>query len=284
MTDDSMTIITSEEKAEFSDATIGSGIQETAKPTESAVKITDFNAYYGNIHALKNINLDIPQNRIFAFIGPSGCGKTTLLRSINRLNDLVPSFRQEGRIEIDGTDIYTYRDKKTVENLRTQIGMVFQQPNPLPMTIMQNMLLPLKEHYQGKQKDMESLAIQKLTSAGLYEEVQDRLHKTALRLSGGQQHRLCIARSLMLEPKIILFDEPCSALDYISTLRIEELLRQLKENYTIIMVTHNMEQATRIADFTAFFYQGEIIEHNSTKELFTLPKMELTEKYIQGKM
>jgi len=251
---------------------------------ELAMKITGFNAYYGKVQALKDVNLDIPQNRIFAFIGPSGCGKTTMLRSINRLNDLIPSFRQKGKIEIEGTDVYSYRDKKAVENLRMKIGMVFQQPNPLPMTIMQNMLLPLKEHYHGKQKDITDLAIQKLRAAGLYDEVWDRLDKTALMISGGQQQRLCIARALMLEPRIILFDEPCSALDYISTLKIEELLCQLKENYTIIIVTHNMEQAKRIADFTAFFYQGEVMECNATFDLFSFPKLELTDKYVKGKM
>jgi len=251
---------------------------------EIAVKITGFNAFFGKTQALKEINLDIPKNRIFAFIGPSGCGKTTMLRSINRLNDLVPTFRQKGKIEVEGTDVYSYRDKKTVENLRMKIGMVFQQPNPLPMTIMQNMLLPLREHYQGKKEDMSDLAIQKLRATGLYDEVRDRLNKTALKLSGGQQQRLCIARALMLDPGIILLDEPCSALDYISTLKIEELLSQLKENYTIIMVTHNMEQARRIADYTAFFYQSEALECNGTLDLFSFPKLELTEKYVRGKM
>jgi len=250
----------------------------------AAVRIIDFNAHYRKTHALKNIDLDIPKNRIFAFIGPSGCGKTTLLRSINRLNDLIPVFRPEGRIEIDETDIYALRGKEAVENLRMGIGMVFQQPNPLPMTIMQNMLLPIKEHYREKHSAMLDLAIGHLKNVGLYDEVADRLNKTALKLSGGQQQRLCIARALMLRPKILLFDEPCSALDPISTFKIEDLLVQLKEDYTIIMVTHNMEQARRIADYTAFFYQGELVEHNETHQLFFLPKMELTQRYISGKM
>ena len=252
--------------------------------TNTAVKITDFNAFYRKNHALKNISLDIPKNQIYAFIGPSGCGKTTLLRSINRLNDLVPSFRHEGGIKVEGMDVYAYRQGKAVENLRMSIGMVFQQPNPLPMTIMQNMLLPVMEHYREKHSEMVELAIQNLKNTSLYDEVKDKLNKTALKLSGGQQQRLCIARALMLNPKIILFDEPCSALDPISTFKIEELLRQLKENYTIIMVTHNMEQAIRLSDCTAFFYQGEVVESNTTYNLFSFPEKELTQKYVMGKM
>ena len=256
----------------------------TGAEVESAVRIIDFNAYYGKNHALKSINLDVPKNNIYAFIGPSGCGKTTLLRSINRLNDLVPSFKHEGSIEVDGADVYACNDRQKVEKLRMGIGMVFQQPNPLPMTIMQNMLLPIKEHYREKQSVMTELAIRNLKSAGLYDEIKDRLDKTAMKLSGGQQQRLCIARALMLNPGIILFDEPCSALDPISTFKIEDLLLKLKEDYTIIMVTHNMEQAMRISDYTAFFYQGEIVESNDTHSLFVSPKAELTQKYVMGKM
>ena len=251
---------------------------------ETAVKVIGFNAYYGKNHALKNINLDIPKKRIYAFIGPSGCGKTTLLRSINRLNDLIPSFIHEGGIKVEETDVYSYKDKRDVEKLRMGIGMVFQQPNPLPMTIMQNMLLPLKEHYREKYTAMVELAVQNLKNAGLYDEIKDRLDKTAMKLSGGQQQRLCIARALMLNPKIILFDEPCSALDPISTFTIEELLLKLRENYTIIMVTHNMEQARRIADYTAFFYQGEVVENNTTHNIFASPEKELTQKYVMGRM
>lgn len=251
---------------------------------EIAVKIIGYSAYYGKNHALKNISLNIPKNQIYAFIGPSGCGKTTLLRSINRLNDLIPSFRHEGEIEVAGMDVYSCRGKKAVENLRMGIGMVFQQPNPLPMTIMQNLLLPVKEHYSDKYSKMHDLAIKNLKNTSLYDEVEDRLNKTAMKLSGGQQQRLCIARALMLNPQIILFDEPCSALDPISTFKIEDLLIQLKENYTIIMVTHNMEQARRIADNTAFFYQGEIVESNTTTNMFMFPQMELTQKYVTGRM
>ena len=254
------------------------------KTTRAAVEIKDFNAYYGKNQALKNISLDIPDKQIYSFIGPSGCGKTTLLRSINRLNDLVASFRQTGQIGIDGKDIYSLRSKKSVENLRMSMGLVFQQPNPLPMTILKNMLLPVKEHYRGKQTDMVELAEKNLKRAGLFDEVKDKLNKTALKLSGGQQQRLCIARALMLDPKIILLDEPCSALDPISTFMIEDLLIQLKEDCTIIMVTHNMEQARRISDYTAFFYQGEVVESNTAYNLFTIPEKELTQKYVMGKM
>jgi len=250
----------------------------------SEVKIIGFSAYYGKSQALKNVNLVIPKNQIYTFIGPSGCGKTTLLRSINRLNDLIPSFHQEGEIEIDGGNIYGYKSKKDVENLRMGIGMVFQQPNPLPMTVIKNMLLPVREHYKEKHSDMVELAIKNLKSVSLYDEVKGRLNKTAVKLSGGQQQRLCIARALMLDPKIILFDEPCSALDPISTYKIEDLLLKLKEKYTIIMVTHNMEQARRIADNTAFFYRGEVVESNATYNLFTCPEKELTQKYVMGKM
>ncbi len=246
------------------------------------VSIKNVNAYYGKQHVLKNIELDIPRNSIYAFIGPSGCGKSTLLRSINRLNDLIPSFYLEGEIKIGETKVYSTNGKKFVEGLRKNIGMVFQQPNPLPMTIMQNMLLPIKEHYSDKQEKMVEAATKKLMEAGLYEEVKDRLNKNAMKISGGQQQRLCIARALMLEPELLLFDEPCSALDPVSTFKIEELLMELKSKYTIIMVTHNMEQARRISDYTVFFYNGEIIEHNETLELFSNPQKELTQKYIKG--
>ena len=185
---------------------------------------------------------------------------------------------------MEETDVYSCKDKRDVEKLRMGIGMVFQQPNPLPMSIMQNMLLPIKEHYREKHTAMVELAVQNLKNAGLYDEIKDRLDKTAMRLSGGQQQRLCIARALMLNPKIILFDEPCSALDPISTFTIEELLLKLRENYTIIMVTHNMEQARRIADYTAFFYQGEVVEKNTTHNIFASPEKELTQKYITGRM
>ncbi len=249
-----------------------------------SVKIDSFNGFYSGNQALFDVTLDIPENSIFAFIGPSGCGKTTLLRSINRLNDLIPAFSSSGNIQVNGTDIYQSKDKKYAQSLRKKIGMVFQQPNPLPMTIMQNMLLPVKEHYRDSMLAMRELAISKLKAVGLYDEVKDRLDKTATGLSGGQQQRLCIARALMLNPEIILFDEPCSALDPISTFAIEELLSELKKSYTIIMVTHNMEQARRISDYTAFFYNGKIIETGETERLFMNPQKDMTQNYISGVM
>ncbi len=248
------------------------------------VSVNDVNVWYGKNQALRSISLEIPKNCIYALIGPSGCGKTTLLRSINRLNDFIPGFKLEGKLEIDGTDAYKRGDHVFAEKLRRNIGMVFQHTNPLPMTIMQNMLLPLKEHYKGDKQKMEALALEKLRQVAIYDEVRDRLHKSALMLSGGQQQRLCIARALMLEPKLLLMDEPCSALDPISTYKIEELLQSLKKDYTIVIVTHNMEQATRISDYTAFFYCGELIETGETLELFSRPQKELTQNYLTGRI
>lgn len=248
------------------------------------IAINQVNAWYGKNQALNDINLNISKNQIAAFIGPSGCGKTTLLRSINRLNDLVHGFRLEGQIEINQQNAYEKNDKRFVEHHRKGIGMVFQQPNPLPMSIMQNMTLPLKEHFNLTDKQLKEYAIEKLTMAGLFEEVKDRLNKTAFSLSGGQQQRLCIARALMLEPKILLFDEPCSALDPISTYTIEEMLRSLKEKFTIVIVTHNMEQAGRIADQVAFFYQGQILESGVVEDIFVRPKNKILANYITGRL
>ena len=206
-----------------------------------------------------------------------------MLRSINRLNDFVKSFRLDGSIEIAGESVYDIKTASRVMALRKRIGMIFQQPNPLPTSIMKNMLLPLREHYRGKLEGFREKAVEKLKVAALYEEIEDRLDKTALALSGGQQQRLCIARALMLEPEIMLFDEPCSALDPIATLKIEDMLVELKKECTIIIVTHNMEQARRISDYTAFFYDGEIIEAGSTHDMFYNPRTELLDKYIRGK-
>ena len=249
----------------------------------SFLKISDVNVWYGKNQALKDINLEVPQNCIYALIGPSGCGKTTLLRSINRLNDFIHGFRLEGSIDIDGTEAYSSNKNVFVENLRRNIGMVFQHTNPLPMTIMQNMLLPVREHYKDNRQKMHNLALEKLKEVAIYDEVSSRLDKTAMKLSGGQQQRLCIARALMLGPKLLLMDEPCSALDPVSTYKIEELLLEFKKKYTIVMVTHNMEQAARISDYTAFFYQGEIIETGRTLEMFSFPKKELTQNYLTGR-
>jgi phosphate transport system ATP-binding protein len=247
------------------------------------VGIKNVSCYYGQNAALRNVSLDVPENCIYAFIGPSGCGKTTLLRSLNRMNDFVPGFRLTGEIRVGGGNIYENNTPKYVESLRKSIGMIFQQPNPLPTSIIKNMTLPLKEHHRAGKDDYYETAVSKLKMASLYDEVRDRLKKTATALSGGQQQRLCIARALMLEPEILLFDEPCSALDPISTFRIEELLLELKKQYTIIMVTHNMEQACRIADYTAFFYQGEVVEHGPTDRIFSSPGNPLTHSYITGR-
>lgn len=252
--------------------------------SERHIEIKHVNAWYGKTHALKDVSIDVPPKSIYAFIGPSGCGKTTLLRSVNRLNDLVEGFRLDGEIRLNEKNVYADNDHRFVQELRSGIGMVFQQPNPLPASVMQNMLLPIRERYRMSEAQMKEKAVEKLQLAAIYDEIKDRLNKTALSLSGGQQQRLCIARALMLEPKILLFDEPCSALDPISTFKIEELLTQLKEKYTIIMVTHNMEQARRIADYTAFFYQGEVIEAGKTLNIFYTPKSELLHSYITGRM
>ena len=245
-----------------------------------SIKVDNVNIWYGEKQVLNDVFLDIPKNSIYAFIGPSGCGKTTMLKSINRMNDFVPKFRLTGKITLGDRDIYA---EKKPENLRKEIGMVFQQPNPLPVSIMQNMILPMTEHYKGNPSKFKDLAIEKLKSCAIYDELKDKLNKSALFLSGGQQQRLCIARSLMLEPAVILFDEPCSALDPISTGKIEELVMQLKKERTIIIVTHNMEQARRISDYTAFFYEGVIVESGPTEKLFFNPETELLDKYIRGK-
>ena len=250
---------------------------------EIAIKIKDVSSSYGKNVALRNISLDIPKNCIYAFIGPSGCGKTTMLRSINRMNDLVTSYVISGAIEINGENIYDLKTMKEIRSLRKRIGMIFQQPNPLPTSIIKNMLLPIREHYYGNSEHFHRVAVEKLKIAALYDEIGARLKKTALSLSGGQQQRLCIARALMLEPKIMLFDEPCSALDPISTYKIEDMLNDLKKDCTIVIVTHNMEQARRISDYTAFFYQGEIIEAGKTMEIFEEPKTDMLSSYIRGK-
>ena len=249
----------------------------------SNLKIKDVSCFYGENAAVKNASLDIPENSIFAFIGPSGCGKTTLLRSINRLNDLIASHRLTGEIKINGENIYADNSLDYVRELRKNIGMIFQQPNPLPTSVLKNMMMPLKENYKASGAYLQEKAVEKLKLAALYDEVYDRLNKNAFSLSGGQQQRLCIARALMLEPEILLFDEPCSALDPIATFKIEDMLMELKKERTIIIVTHNMEQAARISDYTAFFYQGEVIETGKTLDLFNQPQTELLDKYIRGK-
>lgn len=237
--------------------------------------------YYGEKHALKDVSLDIEENAITAFIGPSGCGKSTFLKTLNRMNDYVDNVKITGDIIVDDENIYDSRVDTTI--LRKKIGMVFQQPNPFPMSIYDNVAYGPRIHGIKKKKDLDEIVVRSLKQAALYEEVKDRLHTSALGLSGGQQQRLCIARCLAVEPEIILLDEPTSALDPISTLKIEELLLNLKEQYTIVIVTHNMQQAARIADYTAFFLVGEMVEFGKTKDVFSMPKDKRCEDYITGR-
>jgi phosphate transport system ATP-binding protein len=241
----------------------------------------DVNAYYGDNHVLKNISLTISEHTVTALIGPSGCGKSTFLRTLNRMNDYIDSFRVEGKILIEGKDIYGSKVK--VEDLRQKMGMVFQKPNPFPKSIFDNVAYGLKIQGTKDKKFISEQVEKSLRQASLWNEVKDILHKSALSLSGGQQQRLCIARTLAVKPSIILMDEPASALDPISTAKIEELILELKEKYTIVIVTHNMQQAARVSDRTAFFYLGELVEYSKTSEMFTNPKNKKTENYITGR-
>ncbi len=245
----------------------------------SSINIENLDLYYGDFHALKGINMEIKEKEITAFIGPSGCGKSTLLKCINRMNDLVDDCRIEGTIEYDGRSIWDYN----VNHLRKTIGMVFQQPNPFPMSIYDNIAYGPRMHGQKNKAKLDQIVEDSLKKAFIWEEVKDKLHQSALGLSGGQQQRLCIARTLSVDPQVILMDEPTSALDPISTGRIEELSLELKKDYTIVIVTHNMQQATRISDKTAFMLLGDLIEFNDTETLFSLPKDERTENYITAR-
>lgn len=248
---------------------------------EIKIKIEKFSAWYGNHQVIKNISLDIYKNKVTAIIGPSGCGKSTLIRCINRLHELIYDAKVEGKIYIDGKNIYD-SDVDPME-VRKKVGMVFQQPNPFPtMTIFDNVAIGLKLNGLRDKKQVYEIVIQALNESGLYEEVKNKLESYSTRLSGGQQQRLCIARALALRPEIILFDEPCSALDPISTEKIEDTIVKLKENHTIIIVTHNLQQAARVADYTAFLFLGELIEYGPTNSLFAAPKMKKTEEYIRG--
>ena len=248
---------------------------------ETKISTSDLNLYYGNNHALKNINLDIYENQITAFIGPSGCGKSTYLKTLNRMNDLVPNVTINGKVLIDGEDIYDPKVDTTL--LRKKVGMVFQQPNPLPMSIYDNIAYGPRIHGIKGKAELDAIVEKSLRGAALWDEVKDRLKRSALGLSGGQQQRLCIARALAVEPEILLMDEPTSALDPISTLKIEDLMGELKKNYTVVIVTHNMQQATRIADYTAFFLVGEVVEYAPTTDLFSHPREKKTEDYITGR-
>ena len=248
---------------------------------ETKISTSDLNLYYGNNHALKNINLDIYENQITAFIGPSGCGKSTYLKTLNRMNDLVPNVTINGKVWIDGEDIYDPKVDTTL--LRKKVGMVFQQSNPFPMSIYDNIAYGPRIHGIKGKPELDAIVEKSLRGAALWDEVKDRLKRSALGLSGGQQQRLCIARALAVEPEILLMDEPTSALDPISTLKIEDLMGELKKNYTVVIVTHNMQQATRIADYTAFFLVGEIVEYAPTTDLFSHPREKKTEDYITGR-
>ena len=237
--------------------------------------------FYGELHALKNVSMNFPENSVTAFIGPSGCGKSTFLRLFNRMNDYIRDFRMEGEIRLDNVDIYN--GKINIEQLRKDVGMVFQKPNPFPKSIFENVAYGLRIQGQNNKSFIQERVEYALKQVALWDEVKDDLKKNALALSGGQQQRVCIARALAVEPKVILMDEPTSALDPISTSRIENLIFELREEYTIIIVTHNLQQAGRISDYTAFFYLGELIEMGRTRDLFTNPKIKRTENYITGR-
>ena len=252
----------------------------TLSQFEPQIEVKDLNLWYGDKQALKNISINIPKNSVTALIGPSGCGKSTFIRCLNRMNDLIKNCRIEGKVLIDGEDIYG-PDVDVVE-LRKQVGMVFQKPNPFPMSIYDNVAYGPRIHGANK-KDLDGIVESALRSAAIWEETSDRLKSSALSLSGGQQQRLCIARTLAVKPKILLFDEPTSALDPISTSRIEDLIDTLKKDYTIVIVTHNMQQAARISDYTGFFLMGELIEFGQTRQIFQNPREKSTEDYITGR-
>lgn len=254
-----------------------------AELNNSDIKIVtkDVNLFYGDNHALKDVTLDILSNKITAFIGPSGCGKSTYLKTLNRMNDIVPNVKISGKVLLDGEDIY--ENGVNVTYLRKKIGMVFQKPNPFPMSIYDNVAYGPRVHGIKSKARLDEIVENSLKGAAIWEETKDRLKQNALGLSGGQQQRLCIARAIAVEPEVILMDEPTSALDPISTLKIEELMSQLKGKYTVAIVTHNMQQAARISDYTAFFLVGEMIEYGETQQIFSRPKNKKTEEYITGR-
>ena len=248
---------------------------------KTKIKVRDIHFYYGQTHVLKGFDLDIYENKVTAVIGPSGCGKSTLIRMLNRMNDLIPKARLEGSIILDDEDINN--PKADVVELRRRVGMVFQKPNPFPKSIFDNISYGLEVNGIKNRRKKEEIVIQSLKKAALWEEVKDRLNESALGLSGGQQQRICIARCLAVAPEVLLFDEPCASLDPISTQKIEELILELKKDYTIVIVTHNMQQAARVSDYTAFLYLGELIEFGETEKIFTVPKNKMTEAYLTGK-
>jgi len=245
------------------------------------MKVSNLNLYYGERQALYDVSLAIPANRVLALIGPSGCGKSTFLRTLNRMNDLIDGVRIDGRIELDEENVYA--DDTDLVTLRKRVGMVFQRPNPFPMSIYENVSYGCRVHGCKDKARLDEIVERSLRQAALWEEVKDRLTAPAMGLSGGQQQRLCIARVLAVEPEVLLMDEPCSALDPVSTMKIEELVQELKQEYTIVMVTHNMQQAARVSDYTAFFLSGKLIEHDVTDTIFTNPQDKKTEDYITGR-
>ena len=248
---------------------------------EIIIKVINLNFFYGNVQALFNISMDIYARRVTAFIGPSGCGKSTFLRVLDRMNDIIDDTRVEGKVLVDGEDIY--QEKTNVVKLRKKVGMVFQKSNPFPKSVFENVAYGPRIHGIKSLKELEKIVESSLIRSGLWEEVKDRLKDNAMGLSGGQQQRLCIARALAVEPEILLMDEPASALDPKSTTRIEDLIRELRDEYPIVIVTHNMQQAARVSDYTAFFYEGRLIEFGNTKRIFTKPKEGRTEEYITGR-
>lgn len=251
-----------------------------AKPS-TAILFDNFNAFYGDFQAIHDVSLTIPENRVTAFIGPSGCGKTTLLRWVNRMNDILPTARAEGELSLGDLDILA--PSTDVVDLRRRVGIVFQKPNPFPKSIYDNVAYGPRLHLKMSRSELDELVEWSLRKAAVWDEVKDRIRKPALGLSGGQQQRVCIARTIATGPKILLMDEPCSALDPISTNAIEDLIFELREQYTIVIVTHNMQQASRVSDMTAFFYQGRIIEYGTTDQIFTRPEQKQTEDYVTGK-
>ena len=245
------------------------------------MQINNLDLYYGEHQALYNVSLDVPENHVVALIGPSGCGKSTFLRTLNRMNDLIEGVHIDGEINLDGESIY--QENMDLVNLRKRVGMVFQRPNPFPMSIYENVAYGCRVHGLNDKKRLDEIVEKSLRGAALWDEVKDRLDASAMGMSGGQQQRLCIARVMAVEPEVVLMDEPCSALDPISTMKIEELVAELKKKFTIVMVTHNMQQAARVSDYTAFFLNGKLIEHDKTDVIFTKPHDKKTEDYITGR-
>ena len=258
-----------------------SGEVSSLSEQEACLQVENMNFYYGDVKALNNINITIPERKVTAFIGPSGCGKSTLIRIFNRMNDLIDGTRLEGSVRLRGTEIYD--PDLNVADLRRRVGMVFQKPNPFPKSIYENVAYGLRIQGINNRATVNATVEKALKGAALWEEVKDRLHENALSLSGGQQQRLVIARAIAIEPEVLLLDEPASALDPISTLKIEELIYELKSKYTIVIVTHNMQQAARVSDYTAFMYLGDLIEYDDTKKLFSTPSIKQTEDYITGR-